>query len=134
MSMSVGDPLPAESPEPTLGTALRSLAAAQLPSRFYQILQLGLPAAVQFWMWGMWRTSGCAVALGAFGAWALFEQRIQAESMVLDLHSGQHPPHRWLRAGRATAGIISALLAVGLTLELFARVVNPILRCLGCAG
>jgi len=131
------DSLPSTEPaEPTLGRALRSIAGAQLPTRFYQILQLGLPAAAQFWIWGMVRTSGWAVVIAAFGAWALFEQRLQAEAMFSDdiPNLGQPAPHRWVRTGRAISAALGAVLALGLTLELFARVVNPVLQCLGCAG
>ena len=36
--------------ELTLGAVFRTLASAQLPARFYQVLQFSLPLAFQFWV------------------------------------------------------------------------------------
>lgn len=135
MATSEDGPLPTiERPEPTLATAFRSLAAAQHSARFYQVLELGIPAAVQLGVWGMWRAAGWSSAVAAFGAWALFEKRVKANARAIGLPASQLHPARWIKAGRFVAGLIGAALAAGLTLELFVRLVNPILRCLGCAG
>jgi hypothetical protein len=70
--------------EPTLAAMLRAFAHDQVPSRFYLFLQLGLPWAVQFWLWGWPRTSALLFALSMFGIWALCEQAIVEKAIAAD--------------------------------------------------
>jgi hypothetical protein len=113
--------------EPTLGALLRSVAYHQLPTQFYQLLQLAIPFAIQFWMWGWKRSAGWLVVVSLFGLWALFEQRVDA--------LGERSPRPlWARIGRRIAGASAALLGVGLALEGFVQLMHLVIGCPGCAG
>src|SRR5215211_6470133 len=71
--------------DPTLGAILQQAAYAQLPSRFYALLQACMPLAVQCWSWGWHRTAGWLVVLSAFGIWALAQQQIEGYEDAVDV-------------------------------------------------
>jgi hypothetical protein len=120
--------------EPTLPAELRRFAAEQLPGRFHQFLQLGVPAAVQFWVWGLPRTAGWSAVLSLFGIWALCEQTLDRRAEVARLEGRPEPGGRLLRAIRAVAGGIAGLGASALVVEGVVRVLGVVFRCPGCAG
>jgi hypothetical protein len=131
----VDAPPASPTPEPTLGAALRSVASAQLPGRFYQGLLLAAPAASQFWVWGWKRSAGWMAVASAFGIWALCQQSLRRReewAPVVGVDS------KWRRIGlhvaRRSAGFAAALLAGGLIAELFVHVMSAVFKCPGCAG
>lgn len=120
----------------TLGELLEGTAYAQLPSRFYGMLQLCLPLAVQCWMWGLPRTAGWLAVISAFGLWALARQRTHGHADAIDESSAltsarSHRGWRFLRSVAATGGSIGALVLI---LEGFARILAQVFGCPGCAG
>jgi hypothetical protein len=121
--------------EPTLGAALRSLASAQLPMRFYQGLQLAAPAAAQFWVWGWRRSAAWMVTASAFGIWALCQQSLRRRDEWAPVVGAGAP---WRRVSlvvmRRVAGLTAGLLAGGLLAERFIHVMSFVFRCPGCAG
>lgn len=104
--------------EPTLGGMLRSVARAELPARYYQLLQLAFPLAGEFVALHWWRPAGWAFAVGAFGAWALVEQYLQRE---MEFGTQRHAV---ARAARAVAGLAAGGTALLLALELFLRLLG----------
>ena len=63
--------------EPTLSESLHSVAYTRLPTQFYQLLQLAIPFAVQFWSYGLHRTAGCMTVVSLFGIWAHSVTRLE---------------------------------------------------------
>ena len=110
---------PAHEPEaePTLGVLTTRLVRRALPYRLAQILQLGLPIAVDFAARGWWRAAAWALALSAFGAWGLTDRWLWVSHAT-----GWRG--RVLRAGRAVAGTIATALPSVLLLELFLRLLG----------
>jgi hypothetical protein len=104
-------------PEPTLGALLRAAAREQLPRRFYRVLHLAIPVALQFGELGWWRPAAWMVVVSAFGAWGLCEHRTFEASTM-----GWKRP--WSRVGRFVAGLVGGSLFAGLLLELFLRVLG----------
>src|SRR5262245_9272738 len=51
----------------TLPELLKRVAYAEVPSRFYAVLQVCAPFAVQFWAWGWHRTAGWLGVASVFG-------------------------------------------------------------------
>ncbi len=109
--------------EPTLANTLRGLAEAQLPSRFYLVLQLAAPTGFELWSLGWHRSAMVMLAVSAFGVWALCEQ--QRSALV---------PSAWIGVVRKSAGTLAALTAAGVALEAFLRLMSVVFRCPGCAG
>jgi hypothetical protein len=121
-----------QTPEPTLGALLRDVARAELPARFYQLLQLALPLAVQAWIAGWPRIAGWLVVISAYGIWALCEQRIEEDS---EPEVGEpRPSPMWVRALRKWAGAIAVLMAAALVLEGFLHLLSIGFACGRCAG
>jgi hypothetical protein len=113
--------------EQTLGALLRSIAYTRLPTQFYQVLQLAIPMAFQFWSYGLRRTALWMVVVSLFGIWALCVKRLE----------GTDPRDRrfaWPRIGRSLslggAGALAGVLAV----ETAIRFMAFVFRCPGCAG
>jgi hypothetical protein len=119
--------------EPTLEAELRSLAHGCLAGRLYQCLELAMPLAVQLAVWGWWRSAGWSLVVSAFGAWGLCDQALERHAEQL---SDRVTPRgaRWLRAGRAVAGLAAGVTASALLMEAFGQLMGSMLRCLGCAG
>lgn len=114
-------------PEPTLANTLRAVADAEMPARFYQVLQLALPSAYQLWGFGWHRSATLMVAVSAFGVWALCEQQRTS------LENGARTA-RMVGGVRRLAGAIATLTLCGLALETFLRLMGIVFRCPGCAG
>jgi len=112
--------------EPTLGVLLRSVAYTRMPTQFYQLLQLAVPLAAQFWSYGLRRTAGAMIVVSLFGIWALCVKRIDE----VDDDSRA----RWPRVGRRIAAGLGGALAAGLVLEGFVQVMSHLFHCPGCAG
>ena len=116
--------------EPTLGALLRSVAYTRLPNQFYQLLQLAIPFAVQFWSYGLHRTAGWMIVVSLFGLWALCVKRLDeaVEGGVENRRSA------WARIGRAVFSGAGGALAACLALEGFVQFMSYVFRCPGCAG
>jgi len=108
--------------ERTLAGILHSIAETQPAARFYPLLQLGVPFAIQFGLLGWWRTASIMLAVGAFGVWGLCERHRQQ----LDSYGDEGIVHLIARLGSAT---VSATLVAGVVLESFLRLLGaaPIL-------
>ena len=123
-------PAPASS-DATLLAELHDVAVRHVPARFYQVLQLALPAAISLWTVGWRRSAAAMIVVGAFGVWALCEQRLDATS---DADMGDPPPSRWLPFVHRSAAVVASLTALLLALELFIRLMTKVAACPGCAG
>lgn len=121
------------SSEETLGTLARRAVAAQLPSRFYAVLQICFPFAIQAWSWGWHRTAGWLTAASLFGLWAIFQQHLEGY-----FDDGVDVPPRATARGvkilRAVAASTGTVLVLGLTLEAFAQLMAVLFKCPGCSG
>jgi hypothetical protein len=115
--------------EPTLGAMLRSVAYTRLPTQFYQLLQLAIPFAVQFWSYGLYRTAGWMIVVSLFGMWALCVKRLDRDDV-----DARSPRFAWLRIGRAVTSGVGGALAACLALEGFVRFMAFVFHCPGCAG
>jgi len=115
----------------TLGAMLRSVAYTRLPTQFYQLLQLAIPFAFQFWSYGLYRTAGWMVVMSLFGLWALCEQRLDGAGRDGAVHGAGYA---WTRIARSVAGGAAAALAGLLALEAFVQFMTLVFRCPGCAG
>jgi hypothetical protein len=116
--------------EPTLDVLLRSVAYTRLPTQFYQLLQLAIPFAFQFWSYGLYRTAGWMVVVSLFGLWALCVKRVDEQAEAAPEDRGV----RWARIGRAVFGGLGGALATALALEGFVRFMASVFHCPGCAG
>jgi hypothetical protein len=116
----------------TLDVLLRRFAFAQLPSRFYSLLQVSAPLAIQAWQLGWHRTAGWLFALATFGVWALAQQRLQGHADLLT--ETAPPPSRMWRVLRRTAAIVTGLSVGLLAAEGFVQIMALIFNCPGCAG
>lgn len=122
-------------PEPTLGAMLHGVAMAQMPARFYQGLQLAVPAAVHFWNIGARRTALWLAAVSAFGIWSLCQQALtRREFWSADTDGGSRLPTFATRATRVLAGAAAAVTTGGLLAEAFTRLMAIVFKCPGCAG
>lgn len=119
----------------TLGDLVRRLAFAQLPSRFYAVLQLCVPLAAQLWLAGWHRAAGWCFAASSFGVWALAQQRLEGHA---DAVAPDQTPAVRLRRGwqfvRRTAAVLGSLSALVLLAEAFAQLMARVFNCPGCAG
>ena len=116
-----------QKPEPTLEALLKSIAAAQMPSRFYQLLHIAIPWGIQLWAWGWYRAAGWMFALGFFAVWALCEKR-RASAELTDWRDTLNSGFR--AASAALAGLTTAVLLV----EGFVQLLKILFNCPGCAG
>jgi hypothetical protein len=113
--------------EPTLATLLRSVAYTRLPTQFYQLLQLAIPMAFQFWSYGLHRTAGWMIVVSLFGLWALCVKRLE--------NTDEHDVRfAWPRIGRGLTKGIGGALAGILAIEAVVRFMTFVFRCPGCAG
>jgi hypothetical protein len=118
--------------EPTLEAEARALVHGVLAGRLYQYLQLAVPLTIQLSMWGWWRCAGWSAVASLFGAWGLCDEAL--ERRVAQSSATAAPEDaRWLRVGRAIAGLAGGLTASALLLEAFGQLMNAMLRCFGCA-
>jgi hypothetical protein len=108
---------PAVAPEPTLAELLTRFVRTTVPLRLYQILQLGVPFAVDFGVRGWWRLTGWAIAIAAFGAWGLADRWIW-NSKAEGWRS------RVVRAARSISGALAGGIPAVLLLELFLRLLG----------
>lgn len=98
--------------EPTLGALLTRYARTGVPTRLYQMLQLGIPVAIDWGLHGHWRAAAAGVALASLGAWGL------ADRWLYEAESGR-PRTRLVRCARAIAGTVAAVIPAVLVMELF---------------
>lgn len=120
--------------DPTLGALLQKVAYAEVPSRFYAVLQACAPLTVQAWMLGWHRTAGWLLAASLFGLWGLAQQAVEGYADLVDAPRRARATTRvwrFVRGGAAVAGVMLALL---LFLESFARILSGVFHCPGCAG
>lgn len=113
--------------EPTLDALLRSVAYTRLPTQFYQLLQLAIPFAIQFWSYGLHRTAGWMIVVSLFGLWALCVKRLDGT----DEHDARFA---WPRIGRRLTRGLGGALAGILAVEAVIRFMAFVFRCPGCAG
>lgn len=123
-------PAPARS-DATLVAELHAFAIRHVPARFYQALQLALPAAVSLSSLGWHRSAALMIAVSAFGVWALGEQRLEQAG---DADMGDPPPGAWFHVVHRSAAVVAGLTIGILALELFIRLMTKIAACPGCAG
>jgi hypothetical protein len=97
---------------------LRQAVRAELPARFYQLLQLAVPFAVQFALGGRWRWAAWGAATSAFGIWGLCVQRH-------DHGADAGWRLQALRVCRVACGTLAAVVALALMLEAFLHVMGP---------
>lgn len=132
-SSAPSTPVAHEAPrDATLDVLLRRFAFAQLPSRFYSLLQVSAPLAIQAWTLGWHRTAGWLFTLAAFGIWAIAQQRLQGHADLL-AETAPEPSRMW-RVLRRTAAIVTGLSAGLLLAEGFVQIMARIFNCPGCAG
>jgi hypothetical protein len=120
--------------ELTLPELLKRVAYAEVPARFYAVLQVCVPFAVQFWAWGWHRTAGWLGIASVFGVWALAQQRVIGYS---DDGATQPPASSGRRLWRFIRGAAAAVGTIGtviLVLEVFAQIMAGVFKCPGCAG
>jgi len=119
----------------TLGDLLRRVAFAQLPSRFYGLLQLCVPLAGQLWLAGWHRSAGWCLAASSFGLWALAQQRLEghADATAPDGTLAVRFRRGWQLLRRAAA-VVGSLTALVLFAEAFAQLMATVFNCPGCAG
>lgn len=113
--------------EPTLAESLRSLAYTRLPNQFYQLLQLAIPFAIQFWSYGLHRTAGWMAVISLYGLWALSVKRLEDTS-------ASDPRFAWTRIARSVTSGLGGALAGVLAIEGVVRFLSFVFRCPGCAG
>ena len=116
---------------PTLFAGLHAVAIRQVPARFYLVMQLAAPAALQLWSMGWTRSALWMVVASAFGVWALLEQTLD---QVGETQMGNPAPGVAIRVGHRVAGLLAGVTAFGLLLEMFFQVMAVAFKCLGCAG
>lgn len=107
--------------EQTLAAVLTRAVRMTVPTRLYQLLHLALPLAVDFAFRGWWRPAAAALAITAFGAWGLADRWLWNAS-----ESDAARPWATLlaRGARVVAGTVAAVVAAGLALELFLRLLG----------
>jgi hypothetical protein len=110
-------PALAVAPEPTLAELLTRFVRTTVSLRLYQILQLGIPFAVDFGVRGWWRLTGWAIAIAAFGAWGLADRWIWTSE-------DEGWRSRVVRAARSISGVLAGGIPAVLLLELFLRVLG----------
>jgi len=103
--------------EPTLGALLTSYARTSVPTRLYQLMQLGIPSAIDWGLHGHWRIAAVALALGSLGAWGL------ADRWLYGAEPGR-PRTELMRCTRAITGTIAAVIPALLLIELFLRLLG----------
>ena len=106
-----------DAPEPTLGALLSDVVRTGVPSRFYQLLHLGVPFGIQLAAMGWWRSAGWAFGAAAFGAWALAEGAVR-RSIDPDR------PTWSIRAVRLVSGASAAMITAVLLVELFVHLLG----------
>ena len=120
--------------EPTLPNLLRSFAFGHFPTRFYQMLQFALPLSAQAWLLGFPRVAGWLLVLSAFGIWALAAQRVERDSLAVEVYDLQAQPSKLARVARRLAGFTAGAVAGGLAIEVVVKLLSIVFRCPGCAG
>lgn len=98
--------------EPTLGALLTKHARTGVPARLYQMLQLGIPVAIDWGLHGHWRAAAAGVALASLGAWGLTDRWLHGAEPA-------RPGARLARVARAITGTLAAIIPALLLMELF---------------
>ena len=105
--------------EPTLGALLTHYARTAVPSRLYQLLQFGIPFALDFGLHGHWRAAMGGVTIAALGGWGLTDRWLAAAPDRSDFRARLV---RYVRlASGATAAALSLLFLLGLFLRLLGK-------------
>jgi hypothetical protein len=111
----------------TLDELLHSVAYTKLPTQFYGLLQLAIPAAAELWHYGWYRSAGWMVVASLYGIWALCAKRIdEAEP---DEHVSP-----WWRVGRSVTKGLGLSLAGVLAIATILRILSFTLHGLCCSG
>src|SRR5262245_56933103 len=125
---------PTAASELTLPELLKRVAYAEVPARFYIVLQVCVPFAVQFWAWGWHRTAGWLGVASEFGVWALAQQRIIGYSDDGAIQPPASPGRRLWRFIRGAAAAAATIGTVILSLEADLQIMQGVFKCPGCAG
>jgi hypothetical protein len=134
MTSDRGQSLTRTDDEPTLPNLLRSFALGHVPTRFYQLLQFALPLSAQAWLLGFPRVAGWLLVLSALGIWALAAQRMERDSLAVDVYAVETHPSKIARIARRLAGFTAGAVAGGLAVEAFVNLLSVVFKCPGCAG
>jgi hypothetical protein len=121
------EPARAPGTDLTLDELLHSVAYTRLPSQFYLLLQLALPASAELWSFGWRQSAGWTVLVSLYGIWALCAKRIDEA----DPNEHLSP---WLRIGRSVTKGAGLALAGMLGIAGFVHILSLMYRCPGCAG
>ena len=120
------EPVSAHGADLTLDELLHSVAYTRLPAQFYQMLQLALPAAAEFWSYGWHRAAGWMIVVSLYGIWALCAKRL--DEVETKRRSA------WPIIGRAVSKGFGLALAGVLVIEGLVRVLGLIFPNPGGAG
>jgi hypothetical protein len=121
------EPLGAPRTEATLNELLHSVAYTRLPTQFYQLLQLAIPAAAELWSYGWRQSAGWMVVVSLYGIWALCAKR-------MDEASPEERLSPWLRIGRSVTKGVGLTLGGVLGIAAILRLFSVIFHGLCCSG
>lgn len=104
--------------EPTLGALLTRFARTAVPSRLYQLLQFGIPFALDWGIHGHPRAAAWGIAIAALGAWGL------ADRWLFTTPVRERRKSTLVRYARVASGTVAAALPAILLIELFLRLLG----------
>jgi len=107
-----------EATDPTLGAVLTRFARTGVPSRLYQLLQFGIPFALDWGLHGHLRAAAWGIALAALGAWGLADRWL----FTTPVRTGRKTT--LIRYARVVSGTVAAGLPAILLVELFLRLLG----------
>jgi putative flippase GtrA len=108
----------ADAHDPTLSAVLTRFARTTVPSRLYQLLQFGIPFALDLGLHGHLRAAASGIAIAALGAWGL------ADRWLFTMPAGQGRKTMLIRYARVVSGTVAGGLAAILLVELFLRLLG----------
>ena len=104
--------------DPTLGVVLTRFARTTVPSRLYQLLQFGIPFALDWGLHGHVRAAALGIAIAALGAWGL------ADRWLFTTPARDGRKTTLIRYARVISGTVAAGLPAILLVELFLRLLG----------
>jgi len=99
--------------EPTLSELLTHFARTAVPSRLYQLLQFGIPFALDFGIHGHWRAAAWGLAVASLGGWGLLDRWLFTTPAAHRRHE------RLFRYARVICGSVAVALPALLLIEIF---------------
>ena len=112
------------------GLALPRIEQAYLASYTFDLSV----TSAQAWLSGFPRVAGWLLVLSAFGIWALSAQRMERDSLAVDVYDVDARPSTFARVARRLAGFTAGALAGGLAIEAVVKLLSVVFKCPGCAG